>query len=66
MHDNKEAPSVIYIPPGGKLELSCKGIGDPEPQIGWTVDMGPSRGDVPEGWKPVEIFNQWVRHGMSS
>lgn len=62
-YQGRRATSPIFINEGDPFELKCVGIGDPEPKIGWTVDMGPSRGDVPEGYKPVEIYNEFVRHG---
>lgn len=63
LYDGKEAGELINVEENSPFKLECIGTGDPEPKVGWTVDVGPSRGDVPKGYKPVEIYNQFVIHG---
>lgn len=50
----------IKVPDNTKVVLECIGEGDPKPKIGWTWDIGPERGDVPEGFKAPVINNTFL------
>uniref|UniRef100_A0A5S6QFK1 Basement membrane proteoglycan n=1 Tax=Trichuris muris TaxID=70415 RepID=A0A5S6QFK1_TRIMR len=51
---------------GQPLSLECVAEGTPKPTIEWIFDMGPSRGDVPEGYKPAKIEGRFIRHDSVS
>ncbi len=53
---------TLRIPEGAPLHLECLATGSPEPTVEWIRDVGPSRGDVPEGFTPVVIERSIVKH----
>ncbi|KRX93792.1 Basement membrane proteoglycan [Trichinella pseudospiralis] len=60
----KIIPSLprIEILEGQPLTLECIAEGTPKPKIEWIYDIGPSRGDVPDGYKPAKIEGRFIRH----
>lgn len=55
----------IDIPYSDPLKLECVaevGPGLPEPTVQWLHDEGPSRGDLPDGYKPVQIDGRFITH----
>ncbi|XP_003372256.1 basement membrane proteoglycan [Trichinella spiralis] len=64
----KIIPSLprIEILEGQPLTLECIAEGTPKPKIEWIFDIGPSRGDVPDGYKPAKIEGRFIRHDAVS
>ncbi|KHJ45819.1 immunoglobulin domain protein [Trichuris suis] len=64
----KVIPNVpeLEVIEGQPLSLECVADGTPKPTIEWIFDMGPSRGDVPEGYKPAKTEGRFIRHDSVS
>jgi len=57
---------TIDVPYSEPLKLECiaeAGPGLPDPTVQWLHDEGPSRGDLPDGYKPVQIDGRFITHG---
>ncbi|GMT14990.1 hypothetical protein PFISCL1PPCAC_6287 [Pristionchus fissidentatus] len=52
----------IIITVGEPLEVKCEAFGDPDPEVEWIHDPGPERGDLPDGFKPITISEQFIKH----
>jgi len=54
------------IPAGTSVELLCVTEGTPKPRIEWAWDIGPARGDKPEGFLPPRWFGSSVFLGETT
>ncbi|KAI6183937.1 Immunoglobulin domain protein [Aphelenchoides bicaudatus] len=52
----------IFVTVGSPLEIKCQAFGEPNPDVLWTHDAGPSRGDRPDDFVPVKISEEFILH----
>jgi hypothetical protein len=52
----------IFVTNGSPLEIKCQAFGEPQPDVLWLHEPGATRGDRPDGFKPIKISEEFILH----